>query len=65
MGKLRFSKEDIAGIMSDLCEDYNKKSSFETINDKIYKVLILIALCELNRLYQNQSDEQASQDRVS
>lgn len=62
MEKLIFSKDDIAGIMKDLCDDYNKSRSFESLNDKIYKVLILIAICELSRLYQSQFDEPASQD---
>lgn len=64
MGQMHFSKDDIERTMQELCDDYNATSPVDTLNNKIYRALILIAICELTRLYQSQCDEAASQDRA-
>lgn len=65
MSKIVFSKDVMKGIMNDLCDDYNKQKPIENTTDKIYKAVILIALCELTNLYQIQFGEEASEDPAS
>jgi hypothetical protein len=62
-----FSKESAGEILEELCTEYDQATAqkIRCIDQEEKRLLLLIAICELSRIYENLSFEEASPDPVS